>query len=160
MKKEYLIIVLILVYFLYIREPEVIYKEQESSLIFVEVKGEVLNQGVFQVQSNKRVIDVIELAGGFTDNADVLEINLSTRLTDEMVIIVYEKEDKSHNKININTASVSELMTLPGLGAKKAELIVKHREDSGRYRTIEEVMDVSGIGQSIFDSIKDFISTK
>lgn len=82
MKREYLIIVLILVYFLYIKEPEKVYITEECNVneIFVEVKGEVVNNGVFQVKENTRVITVIELAGGFTENADIMSVNLSAVL--------------------------------------------------------------------------------
>ncbi len=162
MKKEYLIIVLILVYFLYIKEPEKVYITEECNIneIFVEVKGEVVQNGVFQVKENTRVITVIDLAGGFTDNADVLSVNLSARLHDEDVIVVEAMEDKSHNFININTATLSELMSLPKLGESKAKAIITYREENGPFKTIEDIMNVPGIGESTFESFKNLISTR
>ena len=161
-KKEYLIIVLILTYFLYVKEPEKVYIDSPclESELFVEVKGEVLNQGVFEVDSSMRVIEVIELAGGFSANADVLSISLSERVYDEMVIIVSEIENKDHNFININKASLSELMMLPKLGLKKAESIINYRDEFGSFTSIEDIKNVSGIGDAIFNDIKDLISTK
>ena len=162
MKKEYLIIVLILTYFLYVKEPDKVYIDSPclEYELFVEVKGEVQNQGVFEVDSSMRVIEVIELAGGFTNNADVMSISLSESVYDEMVIIVSEIENKDHNFININKASLSELMMLPKLGVKKAEAIINYREEFGAFSAIEDIKDVSGIGDAIFDDIKDLISTK
>ncbi len=162
MKKEYLIIVLILTYFLYVKEPDMIYIDSPclEYELFVEVKGEVQNQGVFEVDSSMRVIEVIELAGGFTGNADVMSISLSEKVYDEMVIIVSEIENKDHNFININKASLSELMMLPKLGLKKAESIINYRDEFGAFKSIEEIKSVSGIGDAIFNDIKDLISTK
>lgn len=162
MKKEYLIIVLILVYFLFVVEPEVIYQENVcfNSEVFVEVKGEVNSQGVFQVNETFRVIEVIELAGGFTENADILSINLSQKVTDELVIIVEAIESKDHNFVNINEATLSELMMLPNLGVKKAEAIIDYRENTNKFNEIADIKNVTGIGDSIFNAIKDLISTK
>lgn len=162
MKREYLIIVLILVYFLYIKEPEKVYITEECNVneIFVEVKGEVVNNGVFQVKENTRVITVIELAGGFTENADIMSVNLSAVLHDEDVIIVELIEDKSHNFININTAGLSELMALPKLGESKAQAIIDYREEHGSFKLIEDILNVPGIGESTFESFKELISTR
>jgi len=162
MKKEYLIIVLILVYFLYIKEPSLVYvtEECEQGDIFVEIKGEVVRQGVYEIESGTRLVHVVELAGGLTSNADVLSINMSQKLKDEDVIIVESIEEKSHNFININKANLSELMMLPSLGEKKAQAIIDYRENVGRFDQIKDIMNVTGIGESIFASIKELISTK
>lgn len=162
MKKEYLIIVLLLVYFLYIQEPKIEYVTEtcNEGTIYVEIKGEVNNQGVYEVELGTRLIHVVELAGGITENADILSINLSQKLKDEDVIVVGGIEDKAHNFINLNTATKDELMMLPSLGEKKALAIIEYRELHGPYKTIEDVMNVTGIGESIFASIKDLVSTK
>lgn len=145
-----------------------------------------------------RVIDVIELAGGLTNNADTSVINLSKKLKDEMVIIIYSKyqvknfeatkekekvvEEKcirenenalkndacindnnskdtnTQSKININTASLEELQTLPGVGESKAKSIIEYREKQ-KFKTIEDIKNVTGIGDSLFAKIKENITT-
>ena len=146
-----------------------------------------------------RVIDAIELAGGLTNNADTSVINLSKKLTDEMVIIIYSKnqvknfestkekekvvqdkciqenenalkndacivEEKTKDtntiqgKVNINTASLEELQTLPGVGESKAKSIIEYREKQ-KFKTIEDIKNVTGIGDSLFAKIKENITT-
>jgi len=120
---------------------------------------------------------VIEKAGGLTSKANVNDINLSEKVKDEMVIIIpsiddIKKEEKIKTetnyiipknnevidkKISINTASKDILMTIQGIGEKKAEAIIEYRNKNGKFNSIEEIMNVSGIGKSIFDKIKNYI---
>ena len=176
-------------------------KEQEEVYYQVDIKGEVNVPGIYTVKEGSRVIDVIRLAGDLTDKADTSVLNLSKKVTDEMVIIVYnydevnsftetlEKEkieqeaclnqngitndacieDNSEDdssssvvisgKISLNTATKEELMMLPGIGDAKADSIIKYREEVGAFQSIEELKEVSGIGDAIFDQIKENITT-
>ena len=161
----------------------------------VDIKGEIVNPGIYELKIDSRVIDVINAAGGLTENADTSVINLSKKINDEMVIIIYSREqvknfektkeiekqvldkcneldenslkndaciDSSNNKhigkVNINTASLEELMSLTGIGEAKAKDIIKYREDNGGFKTIEDLLKVSGIGDNTFASIKENIT--
>jgi len=161
----------------------------------VDIKGEIINPGIYSLDKDKRVIDVIALAGGLTENADTSVINLSKKINDEMVIIVYSHEQVTDFKktkeiekqvqekctqvdenslkndacidsqtstqtglININTASIEELMTLPGIGESKAQDIIKYRETNNGFKSIEELTNISGIGESILVKIKENIT--
>lgn len=169
-------------------------KEQEKYM--VDIKGEVISPGIYELENNSRVIDVIKLAGGLTETADTTVINLSKRIEDEMVIIIYSKwqvenwkETKEQEKylqeqcispkegqtkndacidnteeslttastININTATKEELMTLTGIGEAKAEAIISYREKTP-FTKIEDIKNVSGIGDSVYEDIKDYIT--
>ena len=150
-------------------------KEEKKETIMVDIKGEIQNPGTYELEMGNRIIDVINKSGGLTDDADVRSINLSEKLEDEMLIIIPSKEELVNNqpvinsknntnvnqaqdsKISINTANVSTLMTLKGIGQKKAESIVEYREKNGLFKKIEDITNVSGIGNSIFDKIKDYI---
>jgi len=161
--------------------------ENKEEVYYVDLKGAVKSPGVYSVSSNKRVIDVINMAGGLLDNSDTTYINLSKYVEDEMVIIIYTKEEltDTNNKIdtsindayydinnsnninnnkdnngliNINTATLEELMTLPGIGQTKANNIVNYRETNGKFNSIEEIQNVKGIGNSIYEKIKNNIT--
>lgn len=156
--------------------------EKESSQMIIDIKGEVNSPGTYEFEENKRVIDAINKAGGLTKKADTEDINLSEKLTDEMLIIIPSKEEKekqekeitsnsnnastnesvshtqtSDGKISINTANISELTKLSGIGESKARSIIEYREKNGKFKTIEDIKKVSGIGNSTFDKIKDNI---
>ena len=175
-------------------------EEEEEVYYQVDIKGEVINPGIYTVKEGSRVIDVIRLAGDLTEVADTSVLNLSKKVKDEMVIIVYsydevenftatkEKEEieqeacLSQNgiqndacikdstddtssssvvisgKISLNTATLDELMTLPGIGEAKAQSIIEYREEVGAFQNIEELKEVSGIGDAIFDQIKENIT--
>ena len=177
-------------------------EEEKTSDVYyqVDIKGEVINPGIYTVKEGSRVIDVIRLAGDLTEVADTSVLNLSKKVKDEMVIIVYsfdevesftetkEQEEieqeacKNQNgiendaciedstndtssssvvisgKISLNTATLDELMMLPGIGEAKAEAIIKYREEVGAFQNIEELKEVNGIGDSIFDQIKENIT--
>ncbi len=172
-------------------------KEELSSKYFtVDIKGAVEKPGVYEIEEGKRVQDVINQASGLKENADVSYINLSKRVEDEMVIIVYTKEEilamkkeddslttpviecpstpitndacisedhssngssESPSKISINQANVEVLMTLPGIGESKAQSIISYREKNGGFQTLEELMNVSGIGEAVFAKVEPYI---
>ena len=163
---------------------------------YVDIKGAVLNPGVYRLASNSIVNDVINIAGGLDENADTSCVNLSKAIENEMVIYIYTKteanelkkeketDDKSiicntvkneafidynkdqttntvndlNNKININTASITELTDLPNIGEQKAQAIISKREELGKFNSIEEIKEVSGIGEATFEKIKDLIT--
>ncbi len=165
----------------------------------IDIKGEINNPGIYEMPKNSRIIDVINKAGGLTENANTTVINLSKKISDEMVIIIYSNDqvmdfkntkkeeetliDKCHQKddislkndaciekdttttdnlnkqISINTATKEELMTLPGIGEAKAQEIIDYRNTNGNFTTIEDIKNISGIGDSIFAKIKDYITT-
>ena len=186
-------------------DPEVTEKEEKKenkekeTKVLVDVKGEVNTPGVYDLTNNNTVIDAINKAGGLTKNSDTSNLNLSKKLEDEMVIIVYSKseikemeepkvqcppcndacikeedekakldasektESKEENeavtgKVNINTATSSELQTLNGIGEAKAKAIIEYREKNGNFEKIEDIKNVSGIGDSVYDKIKDNIT--
>ncbi len=142
--------------------------ETEPIKIVVYVVGEVNDPGIFEVDDGTRVHEVLELAGGITEDADVTRLNLAKVLVDEEKINVPKKivqedlEGGTHTSsgglVNINTASVDSLMTLTGIGKSTAQKIIKYRNENGYFDTIEDIMKVSGIGQSKFEAIQDDIT--
>ncbi len=169
-------------------------KEEAIEEYKVDIKGEVINPGIYTLKKYSRIIDCIELAGGLTENANTTVLNLSKKITDEMVIIVYSNaevaefkktkelekqvqdsciqknedslkndaciDDDSSNTslISINTATEDELSSLSGIGPSKAKQIVEYRTTNGPFKTIEDIKQVPGIGDSIFAQIKDYIT--
>lgn len=174
---------------------------EETVKVYVDIKGAVNKPGVYEIEENKKVIDVVELAGGFTGQADTSMINLAKKVIDQMVIIIYTKEEvkkanesntivkviekecicpdikndaclNSSNKddtnknetqnqtekININSATLEQLLTISGIGESKAKAIIDYREENGSFENIEDIMKVSGIGESLYEKIKDSIT--
>ena len=147
-------------------------KTTVSTVIYVDVKGEVHHPGVYQMKAENRVKDLIEAAGGFTPLADNHKLNLSQLLEDQMVIVVpkkgeevnselaqaptsQKKEVGKEGKVNINTATVEELKTLKGIGEKKAEAIIEYRKKNGSFKNKEELMKVRGIGKKLYESFQE-----
>lgn len=191
-------------------------KEENEEKIKVDVKGAVNNPGVYELELGSRVIDAINASGGLTDKANTSIINLSKKLEDEYVIVIYtdndlkdvimdkyvtnnnncpstindacivdsnssnktkktatntetsnsikkvtneeKKENNTNSIVNINTATLEELMTLSGIGESKAQAIISYREENGGFKAIDELKNVSGIGASTLEKIKDNIT--
>lgn len=189
-------------------------KKDDKKKVNVDIKGAIKNPGVYEIEENSMIIDLVKLSGGLTNEADTTYINLAKKVSDEMVVIIYTKDQikiakeketlsttninnscicpkisndacitksdtsttnkntktetnsksndnsKEHeNKIiNINTATKEELQTLTGVGASKADAIISYREEFGNFTTTEDIMNVSGIGESLYEKIKDNIT--
>jgi len=152
--------------------------EEEKIEIVVHITGQVVNQGVVKVEEGARVIDAIEAAGGATGEADLSKINLAYLLEDGMKIYVpsindeeetefvtsssgvSENNEKDTLKVNINTATNEELQKLPGVGESIANRIVIYRKENGKFNTIEDLKNVSGIGDAKFNNIKSYVFVK
>lgn len=137
--------------------------------VMVDIKGEVKDPGVYALKSTQRIVDAIQVAGGFLSEADQKQVNLAQKLTDEMVIYIPKVgeegvsslpplNDGNDGKINLNQATVEQLETLPGIGPSKAEDILSYREEVGSFKAIEDLKEVSGIGEKTFEKLKDLIS--
>ena len=183
----------------------------KPTIIKVDIKGYVENPGVYELDKDSRVIDVINKAGGLKEDANTEYINLSKKIVDEMVIIIYSNSDLEEfkqtekeiiyieyecvcpdnindacisekdvvntnntqeasktkeeintesledTKISINKSTKDELMTLNGIGESKAKAIIEYREKNGEFKSLEDVMDVPGIGEAVYSKIKDNI---
>lgn len=135
------------------------YTYNSSENYVVEVKGEVNRPGLYIVMKDYRVSDIIDLALGFTSDADTSSINLASKITDGMQIVVKtnKKENDEVSKISINTASLEELKKIPNIGEAKAKNIIKYREENGYFKSLEEIINVSGISENLFEQIKEYI---
>ncbi|WP_062050009.1 helix-hairpin-helix domain-containing protein [Bacillus sp. JCM 19034] len=134
--------------------------------IMVDIKGEVLKPDVYLLPAGSRMYEVIDMAGGLTDQADERQLNLAQLVEDEMVIYVptydelwdattiHQQTSESNGKVLINKADVKELETLPGIGPKKADAIIAYREEHGPFRSIEELQNVSGIGEKSIERLE------
>ena len=163
------------------KNEEILEEVKEKNQIIVHVTGQVKNSGVVSLEEGARVVDAIYSAGGETVDADLNKLNLAYILNDGDKIYVPKKEDSqteyitsgagenvssyttqsSDSKIiNINTATVDELSTLSGIGKAIAERIVAYRMQNGKFENIEDIKNVTGIGDSKFNNIKDEITAK
>ena len=167
-------------------------KSNVNKIYKVDIKGAVKKPGVYEIDSDKRVIDVINLSGGLKSNANTNYINLSAKVADEMVIWIYTTSEinnlklkqnsseymikncncpvvdnttclnksttNNNSMININDASVEQLMNLEGIGESKAKSIIDYRNKNGKFLKIEDLMNVNGIGESLFNKIKEKIT--
>lgn len=157
------------------REKQENQKLNKSNLGYVDIKGAVLKCGMYQISEDMRVIDVVRLAGGFLADADENRVNFSLKVTDQMVLYIpkigeelpqletlptqaSKAEATQKKQININRADSAELKNVPGIGEKKAEEIMRYREENGSFQRIEELMNVPGIGKKIFESLEKLIT--
>lgn len=140
--------------------------ESNESQLMVDIKGEVMSPGVYDMPSDARVKDVVDAAGGFTKDADQQMINLAQKVLDEMIIIVPKhgemesdgtSEQSKQGKVRINYASEEEIQQLPGIGPSKARAIIQYREEFGYFKQVEDLLEVSGIGEKTLDALKEEI---
>ena len=149
--------------------------ENENKIIKAYIAGAVRNPGVYEIAEGARVDDLLELAGGHTEEADLLRVNLAAYVNDAQRVIipsvnnemdyVFEdgeaetgERDKPGSLININTAAADQLTTLPNIGPSRARSIIEYRESNGGFKAIDDIKKISGIGDAIFNSIKDRIT--
>lgn len=142
-----------------VAEVEEVATEETTETIHVDVAGAVTSPGLYELPVNSYTGDAIELAGGYS-SANESCINLAHKLSDGEKIYVPTSEEEcvEIELININTATVEELDTLPGIGETKAQNIVDYREANGFFITPEDIMNVEGIGESIYEDISEMIT--
>lgn len=153
--------------------------------ITIFISGEVKSPGVVELYSEDRLMDGVKKCGGVTDEADMNRINLAMKICDEGHYIIPKigeeienvkdkgketvnqtqnlndnksEQNKENNKININNASLIELDSLPGVGEVTAQKIIDYREENTKFKSIEEIKNVKGIGENKFNNLKDYIS--
>lgn len=185
------VVLMIAVFFFLTREPEQetvdpalfstessIGKTTESSSQewYVDVKGAVKKTGMYRIRQGMRLMDAIDLAGGFTEDADQNQMNFSKLLADQEIIYVPKigeevpvinevsptgggiGSNSETAKININTANAAELQQLSGIGEKRAADIIKYREENGSFHAVEDLTKVSGIGEKTLENLRDSIT--
>ena len=143
----------------------------EQDLITVDVKGAVKTPGIYDLPVGSRINDAVQKAGGLTDNADSKSINLAQKISDEALVYVPTKEEvanqesysnatgnKESKKVNLNKASLEELKQVKGLGAKRAQDIIDHRESNGKFKSVDELKKVSGIGAKTIEKLKEYVT--
>lgn len=146
-------------------------EETHISQITVHITGAINNPGVIIIEEGARIVDALEAAGGETEEADVNRLNLAYVLEDgeklyipskneeEQEYITQGKDNMSEgqSKININSAQIEELITLPGVGEATANKIIEYRKENGKFQKIEDLKNVPGIGDSKYENIKTMI---
>ena len=132
--------------------------------VYVYVCGAVHNPGVYELEPESRIVAAVEAAGGFLEEAATEAVNLAAPVMDGMQIVVPSQEEFSNTKayeqkmqdgkVNLNTAQIQELCTLSGIGTAKAEAILAYRYEIGGFSSIEQLKNVAGIGENLFERIK------
>lgn len=146
-------------------------EEVEQDLITVDVKGAVKSPGIYDLPVGSRINDAVQKAGGLTENADSKSINLAQRISDEALVYVPTKEEttsqethsntsntKENKKVNLNKASLEELKQVKGLGGKRAQDIIDHRETNGKFKSVDDLKKVSGIGAKTVEKLKEYVT--
>ncbi|HEL2201440.1 TPA: helix-hairpin-helix domain-containing protein [Streptococcus suis] len=149
---------------------------EESSRLVVDVKGAVAKPGLYTLEADARVNDAVDAAGGLTSQADPKSINLAQKLSDEAVVYVASKdenisvvtsttassamsqEEKNTSLVNLNTATEADLQTISGIGAKRAADIIAYREANGGFKSVDDLNNVSGIGDKTMESIRPYVT--
>ena len=175
-------------------ETDIEIEQEETTKIIIHVTGAVKNEGIVQIEEGGRIADAVDAANGFSEDADISQINLAYQLEDGQKIyipsindekigeeekvlqkeyvtdeagddIILEDEisnvkSKKDEKININTADQIELEEIPGEGESTAQKVIEYRETNGKFKTIEDIKNVNGIGESKFENMKEKICVK
>lgn len=155
-------------------------RNTDSDTVLVHICGEVRTPGVYELTADSRICDVLLLAGGFTADADTEAVNMAAGIEDGMQIVIPTETDRTQEMtgnssdrtgetaagktesqlVNINTADKETLMSLPGIGAGKAEAVIAYREAGGVFKDIKDIMLVDGIKEGVYAKIKDKICVK
>lgn len=127
----------------------------EDRTIEVEIRGEVEKEGVYEMKLGDRIEDILSLAI-LKEDADISSFSLQKQLSDnEMIVIPPKKEERL---ISINSAGVEELCRLPGIGPAIADRIIEYRKQNAGFKTLEDIMNVKGIGKATYEKIKGYIA--
>ena len=145
----------------------------EQDLITVDVKGAVKSPGIYDLPVGSRVHDAVQKAGGLKEEADSKSLNLAQKVSDEALVYVPTKGEEAasqqaasgttpstskEKKVNLNKASLEELKQVKGLGGKRAQDIIDHREANGKFKSVDELKKVSGIGAKTIEKLKDYVT--
>ena len=159
------------------KSNEISQAETDDQLVTVDVKGAVKKPGVYQLQSNSRVHDALEKAGGMTEEADLKSVNQAQKLSDEAVVYVAKVGENAVDVttsapasatsgtgqaksalVNLNTATEADFQTISGIGQKRAQDIIAYREANGRFKSVDELKNVSGIGAKTLEKLKEYVT--
>ncbi|HFI0174287.1 TPA: helix-hairpin-helix domain-containing protein [Streptococcus suis] len=151
---------------------------EDPSQLVVDVKGAVAKPGLYTLAAGARVNDAVKAAGGLTSQADPKSINLAQKLSDEAVVYVASKDEnisvvasttassamsqegKNTSLVNLNTATEADLQTISGIGAKRAADIIAYREANGGFKSVDDLNNVSGIGDKTMESIRPYVTVE
>ncbi|HEM6212333.1 TPA: helix-hairpin-helix domain-containing protein [Streptococcus suis] len=151
---------------------------EDPSQLVVDVKGAVEKPGLYILEVGSRVNDAVEAAGGLTSQADPKSVNLAQKLSDEAVVYVASKDEnisvvasttassamsqdeKNTTLVNLNTATEADLQTISGIGAKRAADIIAYREANGGFKSVDDLNNVSGIGDKTMESIRPYVTVE
>lgn len=149
--------------------------QPEVTTILVDVKGAVVREGLYELPVGSRVNDAIKAAGGLLETAEKTSVNLAQKLADEAVVYVASQGEtvpavavglvgsssvtgNASGKVNLNTADLNQLQTITGIGAKRAQDIIDYRETSGGFRSVDDLKNVSGIGDKTLEKIREEVT--
>lgn len=138
-------------------EQEYVETINDDRYYTVTIEGAITNPGTYTVNKGDTLAYLVTLSGGLKENADAKTYNLSTVLENNTTYYIGAIQEGNLEKISINTANISLLDTLPGIGSVLAKRIVSYRNSQGNFTSLEQLKKVSGIGDSLFDQIKDLI---
>lgn len=161
-------------------EGNTVEEDARTKVMYTDIKGSVKDPGIYSFSSEERVYDVLKRAGGLLEEADSDRINFSAKIEDQQVLYIpavgeelpehldqlassegkQSTADSEPSKININTASPSELQQIPGIGSVKAQEIIRFREENGSFQKVEDLQEISGIGEKTVEKLKNFITIK
>lgn len=143
----------------------------EDNKIKIHILGAVNYNGIIELESGSRISDAIEIAGGLTEIADVSKVNLAYVLEDGEKLYIPTIHDENdieylisesgvNEKVNINTAKIDELQNIPGVGPSIAQAIIDYRDENGKFKSIEDIKSVSGVGESKYKKMEKYIKVK
>ncbi|QIT59073.1 competence protein ComEA [Enterococcus faecium] len=161
-------------------EGNTVEEDARPKVMYTDIKGSVKEPGIYSFSSEERIYDVLKRAGGLLEEADSDRINFSAKIEDQQVLYIpavgeeppehlnqsaspegkQSTADTEPSKININTASPSELQQIPGIGSVKAQEIIRFREENGSFQKVEDLQEISGIGEKTVEKLKNFVTIK